>query len=45
MNDRVGAIRIYRNLQKALNSEFGVEPSGELKEKISGIKQETRETA
>jgi DNA-binding SARP family transcriptional activator len=45
LDDRVGAIRIYRNLQKALHSEFGVEPSGKLKEKISGIKQETRETA
>jgi DNA-binding SARP family transcriptional activator/tetratricopeptide (TPR) repeat protein len=45
MDDKVGAIRIYKSLQKALNEELGMEPSSELKQKFSGLKVETRETA
>ncbi len=45
LDDKVGAIRIYKSLQKALNEEFGMEPSSELKQKFSGLMVETRETA
>jgi two-component SAPR family response regulator len=45
MDDKVGAIRIYKSLQKALDDELGMEPSDDLKQKFSGMMVETRETA
>ncbi|MBN2257949.1 MAG: bacterial transcriptional activator domain-containing protein [Anaerolineaceae bacterium] len=45
IGDKAGAIRIFRNLVKALESELGLEPSPEIKQKISDIAVESRETA
>jgi len=40
LGDKVGAIRIYKSLQKALSDEFGLEPSGEIKVKFNEIMTE-----
>ncbi len=40
LGDKVGVIRIYKSLQKALSDEFGLEPSGEIKVKFNEIMKE-----
>ncbi|MGA9397558.1 MAG: BTAD domain-containing putative transcriptional regulator [Anaerolineaceae bacterium] len=40
LGDKVGTIRIYKSLQKALSDEFGLEPSGEIKVKFNEIMTE-----
>jgi two-component SAPR family response regulator len=42
LGDKMGAIRIYKSLQKALAEEFGLEPSGEIKIKFTEIMSEAR---
>jgi DNA-binding SARP family transcriptional activator len=42
LNDRVGAIRLYKNLEKALLSELGISPSAELRDLYKTFTQRSK---